>query len=55
MALKYGITLNSGNTSYLATDGTTTVWDATVNAAHKKNIAGIGRDDEESPAAKTKP
>ncbi len=48
MALKYGITLNGGNTSYLATDGTTTVWDATVNAGYKKNIAGIGRDDEEA-------
>lgn len=48
LALKYGITLNSGNTSYLATDGSTTVWDATANAAYKKNIAGIGRDDEEA-------
>lgn len=48
LALKYGITLNNGNTNYIATDGTTTVWDATANAAHKKNIAGIGRDDEEA-------
>lgn len=48
MALKYGITLNNGNTNYLATDGTTTVWDATANAAYKNNIAGIGRDDEEA-------
>lgn len=52
MALKYGITLNNGNTSYLATDGTTTVWDAAVNAAYKKNIAGIGRDDEEALSQK---
>ncbi len=47
MSLKYGITLNSGNTSYLATDGAT-IWDATANATYKKNIAGIGRDDEEA-------
>ncbi|AXY72538.1 hypothetical protein D3H65_00440 [Paraflavitalea soli] len=48
MALKYGITLNNGNTSYLATNGTTTVWNAAANAGYKKNIAGIGRDDEEA-------
>ncbi|WP_164735203.1 right-handed parallel beta-helix repeat-containing protein [Pseudoflavitalea rhizosphaerae] len=47
LAIKYGLTLNSGNTSYIATDGTTTVWDAAANATHKNNIAGIGRDDEE--------
>lgn len=47
LAIKYGITLNNGNTSYIATDGTTTVWDATANATYKNNIAGIGRDDEE--------
>ncbi len=52
MALKYGITLNNGGTSYLATDGTTTVWDAVANAAYKKNIAGIGRDDEEALSQK---
>jgi len=47
LALKYGITLNGGNTSYLATDGTT-VWDVTTNAGYTNNIAGIGRDDEEA-------
>lgn len=47
LAIKYGFTLNSGNTSYIATDGTTTVWNATTNATYKNNIAGIGRDDEE--------
>ncbi len=52
LALKYGMTLNNGNTSYLATDGTTTVWDAAANAAYKKNIAGIGRDDEEALSQK---
>lgn len=46
LAVKYGLTLNSGNSSYLATDGTI-VWDAAANATHKNNIAGIGRDDEE--------
>ncbi|GAA0540526.1 hypothetical protein GCM10009415_22980 [Chitinophaga japonensis] len=47
MAIKYGITLNNGATDYLATDGTTKVWDATANSAYKNNIAGIGRDDVE--------
>ena len=45
LAIKYGITLNNGVTDYLATDGTTKVWDATANATYKNNIAGIGRDD----------
>ncbi|MFC7525540.1 Calx-beta domain-containing protein, partial [Parapedobacter sp. GCM10030251] len=47
LAIKYGITLNNGTSDYLATDGTTKVWDATANATHKNNIAGIGRDDVE--------
>lgn len=46
LSIKYGITLNNGNSNYLATDGTT-VWNAATNATHKNNIAGIGRDDEE--------
>lgn len=45
LALKNGITLNNGLTSYLATDGTTTVWDATGNAVYKYSVTGIGRDD----------
>ncbi len=47
LGLKYGITYDNGNTSYLATDGST-IWDAAVNATYKNNIAGIGRDDEEA-------
>ncbi len=46
--LKYGITYNNGLTDYIATDGTTKVWDATANSAYKNNIAGIGRVDEEA-------
>ncbi len=33
--------------NYLATDGTTVVWDATANATYKFGITGIGRDDVE--------
>ncbi|HWV66642.1 Calx-beta domain-containing protein [Chitinophaga sp.] len=47
LAIKYGMTLNNGATDYLATDGTTKVWDATTNATYKNNITGIGRDDVE--------
>ncbi|WP_185096823.1 Calx-beta domain-containing protein [Chitinophaga barathri] len=47
LAIKYGITLNNGATDYLATDGTTKVWDAAANTTYKNNIAGIGRDDAE--------
>ncbi|MFC3197081.1 Calx-beta domain-containing protein, partial [Parapedobacter deserti] len=47
LAIKYGITLNNGDTDYLATDGTTKVWDAAANSGYKNNIAGIGRDDAE--------
>ncbi|WP_299456679.1 LamG-like jellyroll fold domain-containing protein [uncultured Microscilla sp.] len=42
LGLKYGIT-KAGD--YLASDGTTKMWDATVGAAYLNNIAGIGRDD----------
>ena len=45
LALKYGITLGqTPATNYVASDGSV-VWNATTNAAHNKNIAGIGRDD----------
>ncbi|MDX1943590.1 MAG: LamG-like jellyroll fold domain-containing protein [Saprospiraceae bacterium] len=49
LALKYGITLDqSVATDYVASnwDGTTgtKMWDATMNATYKFNIAGIGRD-----------
>lgn len=42
LALKYGLT-KSGD--YLASDGTTKMWDATVGATYLNDIAGIGRDD----------
>ncbi|EAY27196.1 T9SS type B sorting domain-containing protein [Microscilla marina] len=46
LALKYGITLDQTTaTDYLASDGTTKMWDGTVSVAYKNNIAGIGRDD----------
>lgn len=47
LAVKYGVTLNNGASDYIATDGSTKVWDATANSAYKTNIAGIGRDDTE--------
>lgn len=46
LALKYGITIDQTSaTDYLASDGTTKMWDGTVAAAHNNDIAGIGRDD----------
>jgi hypothetical protein len=46
LALKYGLTLDQTTaTDYLASDGTTKMWDATVNSSYKTDIAGIGRDD----------
>jgi gliding motility-associated-like protein len=48
LAIKYGYTIDQTvATDYLATDGTTKVWDATANAVYKNNITGIGRDDVE--------
>lgn len=47
-AVKYGITFDNGATNYVATDGTTVIWDATTNSGYKNNIAGIGRDDAEA-------
>ena len=47
-AVKYGITFDNGATNYVATDGTTVIWDATANSGYKNNIAGIGRDDAEA-------
>lgn len=46
MALKYGLTLEQVTpTNYLASDGTTTIWNAANNAGFNANIAGIGRDE----------
>jgi hypothetical protein len=45
LAVKYGITLDQVTPqNYVDTSGVT-IWDATVNAVHNKNITGIGRDD----------
>ncbi len=46
LALKYGITLDQAvATAYLASDGSTKMWDETVNATYNNDIFGIGRDD----------
>jgi hypothetical protein len=45
LALKYGITLDQTTArDYLASNGTTKIWDATANATWRYNIAGIGKD-----------
>lgn len=45
LAVKYGITIDQTTpTNYVAADAGVT-WDATINAAHNNDIAGIGRDD----------
>jgi hypothetical protein len=46
LAIKYGITMNNGDSSYYATDGITKVW--TANATYKYGITGIGYDTTES-------
>ncbi len=55
LALKYGITLETLDFSaaivegdYVATDGTTKVWNYTANTVYHNNVAGIGRDDAEA-------
>ncbi len=52
LALKYGVTLRPVDSDatiiegdYLATNGTTKVWDYTANRTYHNNVAGIGRDD----------
>jgi len=48
LALKYGITLNTGSVpDYIASDGTTQMWDTNVTGAagYHDNVAGVGRDD----------
>ena len=46
LALKYGISLDQTTaTAYLASDGTTKMWDETADAAYNQGIFGIGRDD----------
>ena len=46
LAIKYGTTITIAN--YIATDGTTTVWNQATNTGYNNNIAGIGRDDAEA-------
>ncbi len=49
LALKYGISLDQSTpTDYIASDGTTQIWDANIPSASTYNhdIAGIGRDDD---------
>jgi hypothetical protein len=46
LAIKHGVTIDQTIAQdYLASDGSTKSWDATINAANNNNIAGIGRDD----------
>jgi len=46
LSLKYGITLDQTSaTDYLASDGTTKIWDSSVNVTYNKDIFGIGQDD----------
>jgi len=46
LALKYGITLDQSTAQdYLASDGTTLIWDASENTGFGNDIFGIGRDD----------
>ncbi|MFP2996265.1 Calx-beta domain-containing protein [Spongiivirga sp. MCCC 1A20706] len=42
LGIKYGITLNSGATAYLASDGATTVW--SVDGTYNSDIFGIAND-----------
>ena len=49
LALKYGITLDQTTaTDYLASDGTTIMWDASENIGYTNDIAGIGLDDDQA-------
>ncbi len=42
LGIKYGISLGH---DYIMSDGTTKVWDKTVNAAYHNNVFGLGRSD----------
>lgn len=47
LGLKYGLSLDQTTTTdYLASDGTTKIWDATASAGYTTEITGIGRDDQ---------
>lgn len=44
LALKYGLTLNDGQSDYTASNGSTKMWKADDNAGYGKRITGIGKD-----------
>ncbi len=44
LASKYGITLDS-SINYIASDGTTVIWDKTINADYYERVGVIGQDD----------
>ena len=47
LALNYGLSLDQIiATDYIASDGTTVIWDASGNTGYTNNILGIGRDDD---------
>ncbi|MPV85964.1 thrombospondin type 3 repeat-containing protein, partial [Ostreibacterium oceani] len=47
LAIKYGVTLDQASgQNYVASDGTTLMWDASVNTTYNKDIFGIGRDND---------
>lgn len=50
LAIKYGITLDNSlagtSGDYLASDGTTTIWDASVTPVYHNDVIGISRDDD---------
>lgn len=45
LALKYGMTLNGGQSDYMAANGSDKMWTAGANAGYGSRITGIGRDD----------
>ena len=45
LSLKYWMTLKSGTLNYLASDGTTTIWDTTIAWTYINDIFWIWRDD----------
>jgi len=45
LAIKYGITLDNGTNDYIASDGTTILWEVSNNTGYTNGIFGIGQDD----------
>ena len=48
LALKYGLTLDqsAGGQNYIASDGTTDMWNVATGGIYNNDIAGIGQDDD---------